>query len=144
MVAQHFLPEAGIQHLVELLVSGILYAPGPKEGESTWDTGGSLAFPEAVRELLLSGARRSETAGVVQVAAAHFGGRIPALSALRDAIADPHNTPDPVLTSESSADVELENAVMRALSGPYLSRAEQLRNESARTCANSFLNQSRL
>ncbi|MFD9891755.1 FxSxx-COOH system tetratricopeptide repeat protein [Amycolatopsis sp. NPDC059027] len=128
VVGQHFLPEAGIQHLVELLVSGILYAPGPKEGESTWDRGGSFTFPEAVRELLLSGARRSETAGVVQVAAAHFGGRIPALSALRDAIADPHNTPDPVLTLESSADVELESAVMRALSGPYLSRADRLRN----------------
>ncbi|MFE0022554.1 FxSxx-COOH system tetratricopeptide repeat protein [Amycolatopsis sp. NPDC059021] len=128
VVRQHFLPEAGIQHLVELLVSGILYAPGPKEGESTWDRGGAFTFPEAVRELLLSGARRSETAGVVQVAAAHFGGRIPALSALRDAIADPHNTPDPVRTLESSADIELESAVMRALSGPYLSRADRLRN----------------
>ncbi|HJP78261.1 MAG TPA: FxSxx-COOH system tetratricopeptide repeat protein [Pseudonocardiaceae bacterium] len=65
---------------------------------------------------------------MVQVAATHFGDRIPVLGHLRDAIADPHNTPDPVLTLESSADVELESALMRALSGPYLTRADRLRN----------------
>ncbi|WP_181774521.1 FxSxx-COOH system tetratricopeptide repeat protein [Amycolatopsis pittospori] len=128
LVGQRFVPEAGLEHLLELLLSGIMYAPGLREGKSTWDTGGVFAFPEAVRELLLSGARRSETASVVRVAATHLGGRIPLLGHLRDAIADPHNTPDPVLTLESSADVELESAVMRALSGPYLSRADRLRN----------------
>ncbi|WP_443626010.1 SAV_2336 N-terminal domain-related protein [Amycolatopsis magusensis] len=128
VIKQRFVPEAGLEHLLELLVSGIMYAPGLKEGQSTWDTGGVFAFPEAVRELLLSGARRSETASVVRVAATHFGGRIPVLGHLRDAIADPHNTPDPVLTLETTADVELESAVMRALSGPYLSRADRLRN----------------
>ncbi|WP_083255164.1 FxSxx-COOH system tetratricopeptide repeat protein [Amycolatopsis orientalis] len=128
LVGQRFVPEAGLEHLLELLLSGIMYAPGLREGKSTWDTGGVFAFPEAVRELLLSGARRSETASVVRVAATHFGGRIPLLGHLRDAIADPNNTPDPVLTQESSSDVELESVVMRALSGPYLSRADRLRN----------------
>ncbi|MFI6307005.1 FxSxx-COOH system tetratricopeptide repeat protein [Amycolatopsis thailandensis] len=128
LVGQRFVPEARLEHLLELLLSGIMYAPGLREGKSTWDTGGVFAFPEAVRELLLSGARRSETAKVVRVAATHFGGRIPLLGHLRDAIADPNNTPDPELTVESSADVELESALMRALSGPYLSRADRLRN----------------
>ncbi|MET9259895.1 FxSxx-COOH system tetratricopeptide repeat protein [Amycolatopsis sp. NPDC004079] len=128
LVGQRFVPEAGLEHLLELLLSGIMYAPGPRGGKSTWDTGGVFAFPEAVRELLLSGARRSETASVVRVAATHFGGRIPLLGHLRDALADPNNTPDPVLTQESSSDVELESVVMRALSGPYLSRADRLRN----------------
>ncbi|KZB87009.1 cytochrome C [Amycolatopsis regifaucium] len=128
LVGQRFVPEARLEHLLELLLSGIMYAPGLREGKSTWDTGGVFAFPEAVRELLLSGARRSETADVVRVAATHFGGRIPLLGHLRDAIADPNNTPDPVLTHESSSDVELESVVMRALSGPYLSRADRLRN----------------
>ncbi|MFK0250574.1 FxSxx-COOH system tetratricopeptide repeat protein [Amycolatopsis azurea] len=128
LVGQRFVPEARLEHLLELLLSGIMYAPGLREGKSTWDTGGVFAFPEAVRELLLSGARRSETAKVVRVAATHFGGRIPLLGHLRDAIADPNNTPDPELTVESSADVELESVLMRALSGPYLSRADRLRN----------------
>jgi tetratricopeptide (TPR) repeat protein len=132
VIGQRFVPEAGPEHLMELLLSGIMYAPGLREGKSTWDVSGAFVFPEAVRELLLSGARRSETASVVRVAATHFGGRIPVLGHLRDAIADPHNTPDPVLTLESSADVELESAVMRALSGPYLSRADRLRNAALR------------
>ncbi len=128
LVGQRFVPEAGLEHLLELLLSGILYAPGLREGKTTWDTGGLFAFPEAVREMLLSGARRSETANVVRVAATHLGRRIPLLGHLRDALADPHNTPDPVLTHESSSDVELESVLMRALSGPYLSRADRLRN----------------
>ncbi|HEY4017478.1 MAG TPA: FxSxx-COOH system tetratricopeptide repeat protein, partial [Pseudonocardiaceae bacterium] len=132
VICRRFVPEVGLEALVELLVSGILYAPGLREGESTWDKSGVFVFPEAIRELLLSGARRSETARVVQVAATHFGGRIPVLGHLRDAIADPHNTPDPILTLESSADVELESVVMRALSGPYLSRADRLRNQVLR------------
>ncbi|MFD6069515.1 FxSxx-COOH system tetratricopeptide repeat protein [Amycolatopsis lurida] len=128
LVGQRFVPEAGVEHLLELLLSGMMYAPALREGESTWDTDGVFAFPEAVRELLLSGARRSETASVVRVAATHFGDRIRLLGHLRDAIADPNNTPDPDLTRESPADVELEGALMRALSGPYLSRADRLRN----------------
>lgn len=128
VISEHFVPGAGPEHLLELLVSGIVYPPGLKEGKSTWDTSEVFIFPEAVREMLLSGARRSETAGVVRVAATHLGERIPLLGHLRDAIADPHNTPDPELTLESSADVELERVIMRALSGPYLSRADRLRN----------------
>ncbi|KFU79385.1 Tetratricopeptide repeat-containing protein [Amycolatopsis lurida] len=128
LVGQRFVPEAGVEHLLELLLSGMMYAPALRKGESTWDTDGVFAFPEAVRELLLSGARRSETASVVRVAATHFGDRIRLLGHLRDAIADPNNTPDPDLTRESPADVELESALMRALSGPYLSRADRLRN----------------
>lgn len=61
LVRQRFVPEAREEHLSELLVSGILYAPGPRGGKSTRDTSGPFSFPEAVRELLLSGARRSET-----------------------------------------------------------------------------------
>ncbi|MFI7119293.1 FxSxx-COOH system tetratricopeptide repeat protein [Amycolatopsis sp. NPDC049868] len=131
LVGQRFVPEAGPEHLLELLLSGMMYAPALREGESTWDTDGVFAFPEAVRELLLSGARRSETANVVRVAATHFGDRIRLIGHLRDAIADPNNTPDPDLTRESPADVELETALMRALSGPYLSRADRLRNAAA-------------
>ncbi|OLF05642.1 tetratricopeptide repeat protein [Actinophytocola xinjiangensis] len=127
LVQQHFLPDGGPEYVAEILLSGIMYAPGPRGRSSTSDKGGELAFPEAVRELLLIGARRSETASVVGVAAEYFGERIPVLGHLRAAIADPHNTPDLELTPDSRTDVELESAVMRALSGPYLSRADRLR-----------------
>ncbi|WP_167976619.1 FxSxx-COOH system tetratricopeptide repeat protein [Lentzea indica] len=124
-IRQRFVPEAGTEHLGELLLHELLYPAGPEDHEFIRDST-AFAFPEAVRELLLSGARRSETAGVVQAAAAEFSDRLPVLARLRDAIADPHNTPDPEPTNTNPADVELERAVMRALSGPYLSRASRL------------------
>ncbi|WP_434446522.1 FxSxx-COOH system tetratricopeptide repeat protein [Lentzea sp. E54] len=128
LVRRRFVPEAGPEHLGELLLSGLLYySSAPNDSESTWDSS-AFVISEKVRELLLNGARRSETAGVVQTAASEFGDRIPVLGRLRDAIADPDNTPDPVLSSSNAAEVGLERAVMRALSGPYLSRADRLRN----------------
>ncbi|HUR02145.1 MAG TPA: FxSxx-COOH system tetratricopeptide repeat protein, partial [Nonomuraea sp.] len=125
LIRQLFVPEAGTGHLAEILLSGLLYPAGPEDHEFIRDSR-AFTFPEAVRELLLSGARRSETASVVQAAADKFSHRLPVLARLRDAIADPHNTPDPEPTSTNSADLELERAVMRALSGPYLSRADRL------------------
>ncbi|SFQ99524.1 Tetratricopeptide repeat-containing protein [Lentzea waywayandensis] len=134
LVRRRFVPEAGPEHLGELLLSKLLYySAAPKDDEST----SAFVFPEAVRELLLNGARRSETASVVQTAAAEFGGRIPVLERLRDAIADPDNTPDPVFSSANAADVGLERAVMRALSGPYLSRADRLGNAVTREASPS-------
>lgn len=124
LVQRRFVPESGTEHLTELILSGLL------RPESTPDAN-TFAIPEPVRELLLGGARRSETAQVVRVAAAHLGDQIPLLTHLRDAIVDPDNTPDPLLTMENANDVALESVLMRALSGPYLSRADRLRSAIA-------------
>ncbi|WP_156249748.1 FxSxx-COOH system tetratricopeptide repeat protein [Lentzea aerocolonigenes] len=123
LIRQRFVPEAGNEHLGELLLSGLLRPIGPDDQEFVQDTK-AFAIPAAVRELLLGAARRSETASVVQAAATEFSDRLPVLARLRDAIADPHNTPDP--EPANTADVVLERTVMRALSGPYLSRADRL------------------
>ncbi|MGH3878137.1 MAG: hypothetical protein ACRDSK_13995 [Actinophytocola sp.] len=106
------------------LLSGVLHPPVHDKEESTWDTS-VLTFPADAQDLLPSGGRRSETAGVVRVAAAHFGEAIPVLGHLRNAISDPDNTADPARSQENSADVALESVVMRALSGPNLSRADR-------------------
>ncbi|MCR3753836.1 FxSxx-COOH system tetratricopeptide repeat protein [Lentzea californiensis] len=132
LIRRRYVPEAGSEHVSELLLSGLMHYPAaPSGGESTWDSS-AFVFPEKVRELLLNGARRSETAGVVQTAAAEFGERIPALVRLRDAIVDPDNAPDPVLSGSNTAEVGLQRAVMKALSGPYLSRADRLKHVVAR------------
>jgi hypothetical protein len=91
LIRQRFVPEARNDHLGELLLSGLLYSAGSADYEFIRDSR-AFAFPKAVRELLLSGARRSETAGVVQAAAAEFSDRLPVLAQLRDVIVDPHNT----------------------------------------------------
>jgi tetratricopeptide (TPR) repeat protein len=126
IVQRRFVPDSDTAHLTELLLSGLLrpVVQSPTDGKT-------FTFTEAVRELLLNGVRRSETAGVVRVAAADLGERFPLLAHLRDAITDPDNTPDPLLTSDNVDEVALERAVMRALSGPYLSRADRLRSAIA-------------
>ena len=124
LIRHRFVPEAKTEHVAELLLSGVMHYSPAGRGVP-WDST-AFIFPEKVRELLLSGARRSETAGVVQTAAAVFGDRIPVLRRLRDAIADPDNTPDPVPSASTAAEVGLQRAVMGALSGPYLSRADRL------------------
>lgn len=111
-------PECGPEHLAEVLASGLMRAPKP----ANWDEA-TFHIPAAARAMLLSGARRSRTAKAIHVAASRFGDEIPQLGRLRDALRDPDTTPDPVLAEEIAHD----RVVMRALSGPYASRADRLK-----------------
>jgi tetratricopeptide (TPR) repeat protein len=126
LLRDQFVPEAELAHVGELLGSDLLRADSHDGSQLSDRT--VLMFGDGVRELLLMGARRSETAAVVRAAATQLNDRFRVLGHLRDAIADPHSTPDPELTLETMADVELESSIMRGLSGPYLSRADRLRH----------------
>ncbi|WP_279493586.1 FxSxx-COOH system tetratricopeptide repeat protein [Actinocrispum wychmicini] len=121
MLQRELAPESGPEHLVEILVSGLVQPAANDAGLANWD---EIRFHmvAAARALLLSGARRSATAKAIHVAASRFGDDIPQLGRLRDALRDPDTTPDPVLADEIAHD----RVVMRALSGPYASRADRL------------------
>ncbi|HEY0450701.1 FxSxx-COOH system tetratricopeptide repeat protein [Actinophytocola sp.] len=125
LIQREFLPQAGVEVVAELLASGLLRY-GPDADSASTSDARQFDIPAQVRESLLEGARRTETARVVRTAAHHFGRHIGALERLRAAIDDPHNTPDPELTPDTAAEVALERTVMRALSGPYSSRADRL------------------
>ncbi|MET8848117.1 FxSxx-COOH system tetratricopeptide repeat protein [Amycolatopsis sp. NPDC004625] len=114
--------DSGPAHLAEVFTSGLLEPAG--DGSSWEDAGWRI--PAQVREVLLSGARRSETVRAVDTALQRFGGDHPALNRLREALIEPDSTPDPDPAADTAEDVALERAVMRALSGPYLSRADRL------------------
>jgi tetratricopeptide (TPR) repeat protein len=124
LLRDQFVPEASSADVAELFVGGLMRPDQHERG--TLRYAGTWTFPAGVRELLLGNGRRSETSRLVQVAAKRLNGRFRVLGHLRDAIADPHGTPDPELTLGTVSDVELECAVMRALSGPYLSRADRI------------------
>jgi tetratricopeptide (TPR) repeat protein len=126
-VQAEFVPESGPDHLAEVFTSGLLRPPQGVPGERPWDTI-TFDFKESVRGVLLSGARRSETADVVRRVIERFGTRISVLGWFRDALAGPDNAPDPTVTTDNAYYVAIERTVMRALSGPYLSRAERLAN----------------
>jgi tetratricopeptide (TPR) repeat protein len=123
-VQAEFVPESGPDHLAEVFTSGLLRPPDSVT-HHTWDTA-MFDFRGTVREVLLSGARRSETAYVVQRVIERFGNRITVLDWFRDALTEPDNTPDPTVSADNAYYVAIERTVMRALSGPYLSRADRL------------------
>jgi tetratricopeptide (TPR) repeat protein len=121
LVQAELVPESGPDHLAEVLISGLLQ---PHPVPAADPAAVTFEIPDGVRAVLLSGARRSDTARVVRVAAERFGDRIAGLTRMRDALDDPDGTPEPVATADSAAEVAIERAVMRALSGPYLVRGE--------------------
>lgn len=132
LVQAHLLPGSGTDHLVEVLGSDLLRPQDP-DGEPWAST--VFEFREGVRSLLLSRGRRSETAGVIRLVADRFGAHHPGLSRLRDALTEPDVTPDPDARSGTVTAVSLEHIVMRALSGPYLARANRIEDTTAHKAA---------
>ncbi|MFE1251227.1 FxSxx-COOH system tetratricopeptide repeat protein [Streptomyces sp. NPDC058766] len=109
------MPEAGPDHLAEILMGGLI----------DWDGGGEgrPEFAEGVREALLATTTRSQLARTVSLV-----GELPAAGergvALRAALHDPLRTrlPDPAERGWARSEL----AVMRALSGPYADRARRI------------------
>ncbi|MDA3642788.1 FxSxx-COOH system tetratricopeptide repeat protein [Saccharopolyspora indica] len=117
-IQTELVPGSGPDDLAEVFTSDLLR---PVDEAGGWENA-TFAFEQPVREVLLSGARRSETAHVLRIVA----DRVPGVAHLRDALADPDRTPSPLPAPDSAGDLEIERAVMRALSGPYLARAGRI------------------
>ncbi|HEU5470527.1 MAG TPA: FxSxx-COOH system tetratricopeptide repeat protein [Actinophytocola sp.] len=120
-VQAELIPDSGPAHLAEVFNSGLLHPPDPGTDERSWEAV-TFDINDSVRQVLLSGARRSETAKVIRLVAERFG----VLGRVRAALDKPDATPDPDLTADNAYLVAIERTVMRALSGPYLSRADRL------------------
>ncbi len=125
LVQAELVPESGPDHLAEVFTSGLLQPPDTAVGEPAWDAA-TFDFRDAVRAELLSGARRAETAHVVRLVTEHLGDQVSVLRQFRNALDAPDTTADPKPTADTAAYVTIEHTVMRALSGPYLSRADRL------------------
>ncbi|MGH3623875.1 MAG: FxSxx-COOH system tetratricopeptide repeat protein [Sciscionella sp.] len=140
LIQAELVPEAGIEHIVEALSSGLFE---PEEPDATrrrpWDTV-TFNIHQGVREELLSCARRSETARVVRMVTSHFGDQIGTIGRVQKALDAPDSTPDPDVSSATVHDIAIERIVMRALSGPYLSRAGRLSQEQATSVDTTKIN----
>lgn len=117
MVQGAVLPRSEPVHLAEVVTSSLLVATGP---------GGELNFRPGVREALLAGAAREDTAHVVEIVADFYGEREPAARHLLEVLSDPTDLPDTDVTAQTLPYALLELAVLRALSGPYATRANRL------------------
>ncbi|WIV61287.1 FxSxx-COOH system tetratricopeptide repeat protein [Amycolatopsis nalaikhensis] len=122
-VQAEMLPGSGPDHLVEVFTSGLLAHDGNRQ---PWDRNTPWEFSGQTRRVLLSGARRSDTAHAVRAASRRVGEQNPVLARLMAALEDPDSTPDPRPDTATRAEIALERDVMSALSGPYLSRADRL------------------
>jgi tetratricopeptide (TPR) repeat protein len=131
LIQQELVPESATSHLVEVLLGGLLRVSETPSDTSDWDNV-TFDFHDGVRQELLQGATRVDTARVVHLIADHYGGEIRALNRMQDAIQEPDTTPDP---SSSRDLMALEGAVMRALSGSYLSRSNRIHDILLRSTA---------
>ncbi|KDN23294.1 cytochrome C [Amycolatopsis rifamycinica] len=138
-VQTELLPEAGSEHLAEVLYSGLLPPIGDMDDDRITDTL-TFDFPVSVRQVLLGGARRSETAEVVRATSARFGDSLGTFSRLPAAVDAPDSAPDPEPGREPVGATALERVVMQALSGPYLPRAQRL-SSIERNSSRQFLSE---
>ncbi|GAA4616775.1 FxSxx-COOH system tetratricopeptide repeat protein [Saccharopolyspora hordei] len=118
-IQHELVPGSGPDDLAEVLTSDLLR---PVDGSAAggWEDA-TFAFDQPVRELLLSGARRSETARALHIVAEEFGDRVTGVRHLTEVLSDPDHAPE----SGVEADPAIERTVLRALSGPYLARARR-------------------
>ncbi|MEU4768032.1 FxSxx-COOH system tetratricopeptide repeat protein [Actinosynnema sp. NPDC023794] len=120
LVQRVLLPKAGLTVLAEVLLGGLLVRD---HGEGPPDV--FYDFHVGVREELLSGAHRADTVRVARLVAEHA---VPGATVLRNLAAalDQPETALPDISPENLRHVRVQEAVFRALSGPYMPRAKRL------------------
>jgi tetratricopeptide (TPR) repeat protein len=123
---QHtMLPESRPAHLAEIMLSGLVQPADPATAAGAPPTV-PLEFVEGAREALLAGAVRADTARAFTLAAQHYGSRVPGTGAAHDALLAPDQVPDTIVNSDTLPFARVEHQVLKALSGPYASRARRI------------------
>jgi hypothetical protein len=122
---RQLLPHSDLSHLSEVLYSGLLrpVVPPASIGDAERVT---FEFERGVREELLAVGRRADTVRVLRVVDEYLGPRVSAVRGLGRVLEDPDAAPDRPVTSDTAPFVSVEQAVLQALSGRYLSRSRRL------------------
>jgi tetratricopeptide (TPR) repeat protein len=124
-VQRSMLPDARGAHLAEVFLSGLL----TRIDDDVTDIGTcAYEFKLGVRQELLAGGNRRDTALVLRLVADSLSPRVAAVRGLREALRSPDTAPYPVLRTPSDRDfATVEQAVMTALGGDYSRRGKALR-----------------
>jgi tetratricopeptide (TPR) repeat protein len=126
LLQQELVPESQKSHLVEILLGGLLRVSGNDDECRDWDVV-TFDFHDGVRQQLLQGATRSDTARVIRLVADHDGNENRAFDRIRNALDQPDSDiPNLASANKDLTALELESAVMTALSGSYLGRSRKL------------------
>ena len=120
LVQRVLLPNTGLSVLAEVMLGKLLVRD---RGEGPQDV--FYDFHVGVREELLAGAHRADTVRVARLVADHAPPGATVLRNLAVALDQPE-TPLPDISLENLRHVRVQEAVFRALSGPYMPRAKRL------------------
>jgi tetratricopeptide (TPR) repeat protein len=125
IVQRRLLPDSDPSHLSEVLNSGLLRPVTPVE-EIDDSERVTFDFDRGVREELLAAGRRADTARVMRLVDEYLGPRVPAVRGLSQVLDDPDAAPQRPVTPDTVPFVQVEQTVLRALSGRYLARSRRL------------------
>lgn len=121
-VQRELVGDSDTSHLSEVLNSGLLHPVAAGVGAA----GVAFEFHRGVREELLAVGRRADTTRVLRVVDECLGPTVPAVHGLSQVVDDPDAVPVQEVTPETEPFVQVERAVLQALSGRYLARARRL------------------
>ncbi|MGW6928951.1 FxSxx-COOH system tetratricopeptide repeat protein [Lentzea sp. NPDC054927] len=131
LVQRQLLPGSSLSTLAEVMLGGLLKQVVPADRLAAPAAGVPQIpydFHDGVRDELLGTVKRADTVRVAMVLGEHAGDTHPSLRDFRAALSAPEEVPDPEPTEENRPYLRVQEAVLRALSGPYARRARRLTN----------------
>jgi tetratricopeptide (TPR) repeat protein len=127
LVQRVLLPGSTLSTLAEVMLSGLVTRSPSSESPAGRGVV-SYEFSAGVREELLAGGTRADTARVARILGDYGGSEVSALRNFREAVDDPERAEIPQISASTLPHLRVQEAVFRALSGSgYASRAQTLR-----------------
>ncbi|MFT7834976.1 FxSxx-COOH system tetratricopeptide repeat protein [Saccharothrix sp. BKS2] len=129
LVQRVLLPGSDLSALAEVMLGGLMTRLPGVDGDTA---AVAYEFNTGVREELLATSRRSDTARVARVLDEHAGAGNEALRNFRLALDDPKTTRELDASPENVPYLRVQEAVFKALSGPYSRRSRRIRRSLER------------
>ncbi|GAA3462600.1 FxSxx-COOH system tetratricopeptide repeat protein [Saccharothrix longispora] len=123
LVQRVLLPGSDLSALAEVMLGGLMTRLPGTDGDTD---AVAYDFNTGVREELLATSRRSDTARVARVLDQYAGAGNEALRNYRLALDDPDQTEALAPSAENLPYLKVQEAVFRALSGPYARRSQRI------------------
>ncbi|WP_158848919.1 FxSxx-COOH system tetratricopeptide repeat protein [Saccharothrix deserti] len=124
LVQRVLLPGSDLSALAEVMLGGLMTRLPGADGATD---AVAYDFDTGIREELLATSRRSDTARVARVLDEYAGADNEALRNFRLALDDPDRTGELDPSPENLPYLKVQEAVFRALSGPYSRRSQRIR-----------------
>ncbi|MFI6024129.1 FxSxx-COOH system tetratricopeptide repeat protein [Amycolatopsis magusensis] len=126
-IQRALLPESNSAHLSEIILGGLIHRTSVTRSAPS----GAVIeyeFTKDLRKELLATSTRADTALVLRLAGQVLGPKVAAFRDIDKVLTEPDKTPVPLLSKDNLTFVQVQQAALRALSGPYGRRASRLKH----------------